>query len=182
MAKQKTNIQKYICSGCKWITSETTGTIAYYSKLSFDVWKNIIDNLLDGFSIRRIAEEKNSIPTSFQLRHKILFTLDNYIKNIQLGNSAQLDEKYFKINLKGTKPKNMPRFSKRRTTKGNSTRGISHHQVCIILVIDENDNLFFKIGELGRDTTQMLEDSISPHLGNILKVTVDCLSRILQKA
>lgn len=172
--KTKTGIQKYICSGCKHASSETTGTITYYSKLSFDIWKNIIDNLLDGFSIRRIAEENNiSIPTSFQLRHKVLFALDNYIKNIQLENSAQSDEKYFKINLKGTKTKNMPRFSKRRTTKGNSTRGISHHQVCVISVIDENDNLFFKIGGLGRGTTQMLEDSISPHLGSVKEITAD---------
>ncbi len=55
----KAGIQKYICSGCKHTISETTGTITYYSKLSFDVWKNIIDNLLDCFSIRRIAEENN---------------------------------------------------------------------------------------------------------------------------
>ena len=78
----------------------------------------MIDNILDGFSIRRITEENNiSVPTSFQLRHKVLFVLDNYIKNIQLGNSAQSDEKYFKINLKGIKQKNMPRYSKRRTFK-----------------------------------------------------------------
>ncbi len=175
--KTKTGIQKYICSGCKRTTSETTGTITYHSKLSFDVWKNIIDNLLDGFSIRRIAEENNiSVPTSFQLRHKVLFALDNYIKNVQLENSAQSDEKYFKINLKGTKPKNMPRFSKKRTSKGNSTRGISHHQVCVISVIDENDNLFFKIGGLGRGTTKMLEDNIAPHLGNVKTIIADSVS------
>lgn len=32
--KTKTDIQKYICSGCKRTTSETTGTITYHSKLS----------------------------------------------------------------------------------------------------------------------------------------------------
>ncbi len=102
-----------------------------------------------------------------------MFALDNYIKNVQLENSVQSDEKYFKINLKGTKTQKMPRLSKRRTSKGNSTRGISHHQVCVISVIDENDNLFFKIGGLGRGTTQMLEDSISPHLGSVKKITAD---------
>lgn len=175
--KTKTGIQKYICSGCKHTTSETTGTITYYSKLSFNIWKNIIDNLLDGFSIRRIAEENNiSIPTSFQLRHKVLLALNNLIKNIQLENSAQSDDKYFKINLKGTRPQNMPRFSKKRTSKGNSTRGINHHRVCIISVIDENDNLFFKIGGLGRGTTKMLEDGISPHLENVKKIIADSSS------
>ena len=175
--KTKTGIQKYICSGCKKTSSETTGTITYHSKLSFDVWKNIIDNLIDGFSIRRIAEENNiSVLTSFKLRHKVLLSLDNYVENIKLENSAQSDEKYFKINLKGTKQANMPRYSKKRTSKGGTTRGISHHQICVISVIDENDNLFFKIGGLGRGTTQMLENSISSHLGNLKTIVADSAS------
>ena len=57
--KTKNGIQKYICSGCKATSSETSNTIICHSKLSFEVWKNIIDNLLNGFSIRRIAEENN---------------------------------------------------------------------------------------------------------------------------
>ena len=73
--------------------------ITYHSKLSFDIWKNIIDNLIDVFSVRRITEENN----------------------------AQSDEKYFKINLKGTKSVNMPRYSKKKTSKGGTIRGISHH-------------------------------------------------------
>ena len=175
--KTKNGIQKYICSGCKQTISETTGTIIYHSKLSFDVWKNIIDNLIDGFSIRRIAEENNiSVLTSFRLRHKVLLALDNFIQNIQLENSAQSDEKYFKINLKGTKTENMPRYSKKRTSKGHGIKGISHHQICVISVIDELDNLFFKIGGLGRGTTQMLEDNVSPHLGNIHTITADSAS------
>ena len=143
--KTKNGIQKYICSGCKKTSSETTGTITYHSKLSFDVWKNIIDNLIDGFSIRRIAEE----------------------------NSAQSDEKYFKINMKGTKPVNMPRYSKKRTSKGGTIRGISHHQICVISVIDENNNLFFKIGGLERGTTEMLESSISSHLETVKTIIAD---------
>ena len=175
--KTKTGIQKYICSGCKHTVSETTGTITYCSKLSFNVWQNIIDNLLNGFSIRRIAEESNiSIPTSFKLRHKVLLSLNHFIDNIKLNKSAQSDEKYFKINLKGTKPKKMPRYSKKRTSRGNSTRGISHHQVCVISVIDEEDNLFFKIGGLGRGTTKMLEDNISSHLGDVKIITSDSAS------
>ena len=56
--KTKNGVQKYICSGCKLTRSETTNTVIYYSKLSFEIWSNIIDNLLDGFSLRRIAEER----------------------------------------------------------------------------------------------------------------------------
>lgn len=119
--------------------------ITYHSKLSFDIWKNIIDNLIDVFSVRRITEENN----------------------------AQSDEKYFKINLKGTKSVNMPRYSKKKISKDGTIRGISHHQICVISTIDENDNLFFKIGGLGRGTTEMLENCISSHLGNLKTIVTD---------
>ena len=62
----------------------------------------------------RIAEENNiSLLTSFRLRHKVLYALKNFIKNIKLSGKIQSDEKYFSINLKGTKPQNMPRYSKK---------------------------------------------------------------------
>lgn len=57
--KAKNGVQKYICSSFNYTCSETTDTIVSPSHLSFDVWSNVIDNLLDGFSIRRIAEENN---------------------------------------------------------------------------------------------------------------------------
>lgn len=122
--------------------SETTDTIVSHSHLSFDVWRNVIDNLLDGFSIRRIAEENNtSIYTSFRLRHKVLLALKNYVKNIELKGIAQSDEKYFSINLKGTKAKNMPRYSKKRTSTKSPYRGISNHKVCTVSSIDDDNNL-----------------------------------------
>ena len=72
-SKTKNGVQKYICSSCNYTCSETTDTIVSHSHLSFDVLSNVIDNLLDGFSIRRIAEENNiSIYKSFRLRHKVL--------------------------------------------------------------------------------------------------------------
>ena len=82
--KTKNDVQKYICKHCGYTCSETTGSIVSHSHLSFDVWSNIIDNLIDGFSIRRIAEENGiSIFTSFRLRHKILLALKKYVKNIK---------------------------------------------------------------------------------------------------
>lgn len=50
-----TDVQKYVCFHCKHTCCATTNTVVYHSKLSFDIWKNAIDNLIDGFSIRRIA-------------------------------------------------------------------------------------------------------------------------------
>ena len=59
-------------------------------------------------------EENNiSILTSFRIRHKILMALTTFIDNIELSGEMQSNEKYFSINLKGTKPNKMPRFSKK---------------------------------------------------------------------
>lgn len=83
--KTKNGIQKYICSECNATLSETSNTIICHSKLSFEVWKNVIDNLLNGFSIRRIAEENNiSNYTSFRLRHKVLYALKNLCRKYKI--------------------------------------------------------------------------------------------------
>ena len=175
--KTKTGIQKYICPGCKNTVSETTNTIIYCSKLSFEVWSNVIDNLLNGFSIRRIAEENNiSILTSFRIRHKILMALTTFIDNIELSGEIQSDEKYFSINLKGTKPNKMPRFSKRRTSTSSQYKGISHHKICVVSSIDEKDNLLLKITGLGRCTTEMLENSLGKKLNNAKSINADSAS------
>ena len=175
--KTKTGIQKYICSGCKTTSSETTDTIICHSKLPFEVWSNVIDNLLNGFSLRRIAEENNiSLLSSFRLRHKILYALKAFIENIKLSGSIQSDEKYFSINLKGTKTENMPRYSKKRTSTTSPYRGISHHKICVVSSIDENDNLLLKIVGLGRCTTEMLKDSLGLKLNNAKSINADSAS------
>lgn len=175
--KTKSGIQKYICSSCNKTLSETTGTIICHSKLSFEIWKNVIDNLLNGFSLRRIAEENNiSLLTSFRIRHKVLYALKSFVENISLSGEIQSDEKYFSINLKGTKPQNMPRYSKKRTSIKSPYKGISHHKICIVSSIDENDNLLLKIVGLGRCTTNMLKDSLGQKLSNAKSVNADSAS------
>lgn len=175
--KTKNGVQKYICSGCKKTISETSNTIIYHSKLSFEIWSNVIDNLLNGFSLRRIAEENNiSVVTSFRIRHKVLLGLESFIKNIELSGKIQSDEKYFSINLKGTKPNNMPRYSKKRTSTTSPYRGISHHKICVVSSIDENDNLLLQITGLGRCTTQMLENSLGNKLKNAKSINADSAS------
>ena len=173
----KSGVQKYICSGCKTTFSETTNTVICHSKLSFEIWKDVIDNLLNGFSLRRIAEENNiSLLTSFRLRHKVLYALKHFIENINLSGEIESDEKYFSINLKGTKPKKMPRYSKKRTSTNSSYRGISHHKICVVSSIDENDNLLLKIVGLGRCTTDMLNKSLGKKLNNAKSITADSAS------
>lgn len=173
----KTGVQKYICSNteCKFTLSETTGTVTYYSKKPFEVWKNIIDNLIDGLSLQRIADKNHiSKTTSFNMRHKILNALCLFMKKIFLSGYAQCDEKYFKINLKGTRPDKMPRFSKKRTSSG--TVGISKHDICVLSVADDKDNLLFKIGGLSRVSNKMLDDNLTGRIIENTKLITDSAS------
>ena len=175
--KTKNGVQKYICSGCKLTSSETTNTIVCHSKLSFEIWSNIIDNLLNGFSLRRIAEENNvSLLTSFRLRHKVLCALKSFINSIKLSGDIQSDEKYFSINLKGTKPDNMPRYSKKRISTKSPYRGISHHKICVVSSIDDNDNLLLEIVGLGRCTTDMLKNSLGVKIDKAKSISADSAS------
>ncbi len=175
--KTKNGVQKYICPRCKKTISETSNTIIHHSKLPFQIWSNVIDNLLNGFSLRRIAEENNiSVLTSFRMRHKVLLALKTFVESIRLTGAIQSDEKYFSINLKGTKPQNMPRYSKKRTSTSSPYRGISHHKICVVSSIDEYDNLLLKITGLGRCTTEMLENSLGKKLEKAKSINADSAS------
>ena len=171
----KNRVQKYICPNCKTTFSETTGTITYCSKLPFEIWKNVIDNLIDGLSIRRIAKKNNiSVQTSFSLRHKILNALKKFVNSVTFSGEVQGDEKFFKINLKGTKPEKMPRYSKKRTSAGSA--GISKHLICVLTLIDEKDNLLLKIGGLSRVSNEMLDTNLSEKISEKSKLTTDSAS------
>ena len=117
-----------------------------------------------------------SVFTSFRLRHKILLALKKYVKSIKLQGNTQSDEKYFSINLKGTKTNNMPRFSKKRTSTNSPYRGISHHKVCTVSSIDDNDNLVLEIVGLGRCTTKMLEYALDDKVEDVDSFNTDSAS------
>lgn len=44
----------------------------------------------------------------------------------------------------------MPRYSKRRTSTNSPYKGISHHKICVVTAIDEEDNIVMKIAGLSR--------------------------------
>jgi transposase-like protein len=159
----KVGIQKYICSSCKETATETTGMVSYCSKKTFSIWKEVVNNLIDGLSIRRIASKLDiNKATSFSMRHKILEALEKYVENVVLTGSIETDEKYVRINLKGLKKKDMPRYSKKRGSSGLS--GISHHKVCIASAVDEYDNIYLRIVGLGPITNTMVVNAFKDRI------------------
>lgn len=55
----------------------------------------------------------------------------------------------------------MPRISKHRgkhkSIYSKDLRGISGHKICLVTAVDENDNMLFKIGGLGAESQEILE-------------------------
>ena len=131
----------------------------------------------DKLSIRKTAAKlelnKNTI---FSMRHKVLNALSTFRENTKLSGEIQCDEKYESINLKGTIPQQMPRFSKPRKSQGGSKRGISDHQICIASAIDENDNIYFKIVGNGSITTKMIEKAFDNRFEKNCILITDCKS------
>lgn len=112
--------------------------------------------------------------TVFFLRHKVLDSIYELRKTISLKGKVKANEKYESINLKGMKTEKMPRFSKPRSSKGGSRRGISNHQVCIASAVDENDNCFLEI--VGPITTDQVTKTFSKKVQNVTCLIIDCKS------
>ena len=78
--------------------------------------------------------------TCFYKRHKLYHAASEIMACQKLSGEVEMDTQYKSINLKGTRPQNMPKYSKKRG-KQDAYRGISHHKVAIVCATDENDHM-----------------------------------------
>ena len=173
----KKGVQRYKCKDCFRRFCDTTNTLSNHSKLSYNIWLEYFKCMNDKLSIRKSASKlelnKNTV---FSMRHKVLNALSVFREKTKLSGEIQCDEKYESINLKGTRPQKMPRFSKPRKSQGGSKRGISNHQVCIASAIDENDNIYFEVVGNGPITTKMIEKAFNNRIGENSILITDCKS------
>ena len=148
--------QRYICKDCHTYFSDNNNSIVYKTKHNYEQWIQFINCELHDYTLKDEATTINiSQTTVFSWRHKLYEAIAEVKKSIALSGNIQIDGTFTPINLKGTKPKNMPRISKKRSS--SAYRGISHHKVCIMSGVDDNDNMFFEIVGLGSETNRMLE-------------------------
>lgn len=87
----------------------------------------------------------------FYMRHKLYHAASEIMGHQKLSGEVEIDTQYKSINLKGTRPQNMPRYSKKRG-KQSAYRGISHHKVAIVCATDENDNMMMQVSGLGSES------------------------------
>ena len=85
------------------------------------------------------------------MRHKLYHAASEIMSHQKLSDEVEIDTQYKSINLKGTRPQNMPRYSKKRG-KQAAYRGISHHKVAIISATDENDHMMMQVSGLGSES------------------------------
>lgn len=109
-----------------------------------------------------------SAPQAFFLRHKLQEAIGEILDGIALSGRVEMDGKFFRINLKGTKPENMPRPSKHRG--GGSVD--PNHRVMTIWAIDENDNMVAKIVGLGPESREKI-DKMLPRLKGCTTLVTD---------
>ena len=102
--------QKYRCKDCNTVFSATTGTMFSNSPVSFDTWRTFITGELNGLTLQQqSAATRLSVTTCFHMRHKLYAAVSSIQEKVVLNGNIELDPAYTKINLKGTKPENMPR-------------------------------------------------------------------------
>lgn len=168
--KTHTNNQRYLCLNQKCNKSFSSNTKSFLSrsrKLEHYLLK-MIEYTLDGLSIRKISAKIDvPINTVWVWRTKILNLLKHLIdKKNPLSNVLYSDETFVKINLKGTKTKNMPRKS--YTTQ---LPVLAHRElVCIQSVIDSTKRPVFKIDGVAKTNFNKLNNFFKPIIvpGSIL--------------
>lgn len=81
------------------------------------------------------------------MRHKLYHAASEILGHQKLSGEVEIDLQYKSINLKGTRPQYIPRYSKKRG-KQAAYRGISHHKVAIVYATDENDHMKMQVSVL----------------------------------
>lgn len=174
--------QKYLCKDCHAVFLPTTNTLFQHSHVSYETWITFIADEINGLTLaQEVVSTGLSKTTCFNMRHKLYKAISDYQDSVQLKGLIELDPTYEKINLKGTKPDNMPRISKprgkKKPGKSKSLRGINHHKICIVTAIDSDDRILFKIAGLGGESKELLEP-FSEHFTKGSEVVMDSKSSL----
>ena len=150
--KDKNGHQRYICLDCHKSFSDRTNTLFYWSHFTVDQWLQFIDLELSKVCLEDEAHFlKTSRTTCFYMRHKLYHAASEIMGHQKLSGEVEIDTQYKSINLKGTRPENMPRYSKKRG-KQAAYRGVSHHKVAIVCASDDHDHMMMQVSGLGSES------------------------------
>lgn len=155
----KDGSQSYSCKTCfKWYR-ETTGTPLYNIQKK-DKWQSYLGYMEKGYSIKNIAKELGiSIQTSFDWRHKILSSLEQFVPQL-LTETVECDELELPLSKKGDR--NLDRKARKRANdfSRNKNKG-EVSTVQVITAVERNTgNKFFKVVESKRLSKKQISSAI----------------------
>jgi len=139
--KQK-GVQMYRCNDCSKWYSETTGTALYGIKIK-SKWQSYLNCMEQGMPIKKIAKKLNiSIQTSFDWRHKILSSLDQFVPK-ELSSEVECDELELALNNKGSKT--LGRNPRKRGTDFERNQGKGEvTTVQVVTAVQRNGGKYLK--------------------------------------
>ena len=138
----------------------TKGTFFYHTRSTYQTWLVFLGCELNHLTLEQeTVSTGKSKTTCFNMRHTLYSAISRKVIQARLAGSTQLDATYTRINLKGTKPENMLRISKKRgkpkTCLVSKKLGCNpNHKVCIVTAVDEYDNILYRIAGLGSESTE----------------------------
>lgn len=174
--------QRYQCKECKKVFSVNVDSIIYHLKLNYNQLSTIIKDIIDGKTLVAIACDSNlSKREVYNIKVKIMNTLNSFEKNVKLKGTVQCDEKYIRLSFKGTRKDKMPRKSRKNGFE-DRTSDISKEQVCVIVAIDSYDNMIIKVAGLGPASTDMIEKTLGNNIEEGVVFVTDSKSSYIKFA
>lgn len=161
----KDGSQTYNCRSCgKWYR-ETTGTPLYNIQKK-DKWQSYLGFMEKGYPIKTIAKELGiSIQTSFDWRHKILSSLEQFVPEI-LTDTIECDELEMSLSNKGER--NLGRKPRKRASDFN--RNVDKNVVSTVQVITaverDSGKKFFKVVESKRLSKEQISTALEGKITN----------------
>lgn len=145
---KQNGVQMYSCKDCSKWYSETTGTPLYGIQLKHK-WQSYLNCMERGMPIKKIAKELGiSIQTSFDWRHKILSSLDQFVPE-QLSSMVECDELELPLSNKGSRDLN--RKPRKRGTDFKRNKGKDDVTVVqVVTAVERNGKKYLKAVESKR--------------------------------
>jgi transposase-like protein len=139
---KQNGVQMYKCNDCNKWYSETTGTPLYDIKLK-SKWQLYLNCMEQGMPIKKIAKELSiSIQTSFDWRHKILSSLEQFVPT-ELSCEVECDELELALSDKGNK--SLERKPRKRGTDFKRNQGIDElTTVQVVTAVQRNGDTYLK--------------------------------------
>lgn len=154
--------QRYRCKECGKTFTASTGTLFSHARHP-DLLRQYLHCMNLQLSLRQTAKVcKISLPTAFNMRHRILNILASAHKESQLDGIVEADETFFDLSFKGNHSHSTFQLPRAPHHRGHTQtqRGSCLHKVCLLTAIDRESDTFFRVSNLGTPTTSDVNDAL----------------------